>query len=162
LFAQAYLQSVACQLALSALSNPEIDAVMNEAIEAVALAVDTESAEVVELMSDGRPMVRAGTRVTRSGPAASIGVAARTVKFPLQGRDGPVGVLQVRPRSGRCSDHEVQFLESVAMVLGRALQRWRDDESVRLSEIRSRALADAALDCSLVALDPDGRIVGWN
>jgi PAS domain S-box-containing protein len=159
LFVQTYLHTVALRLAISALTNPDLDAVISEAIDAIAVAVDNDSVHVVEVTSDGSPRVRAGTQSMR--PSGSRG-ERDVIHIGIPGRIGSLGTLEVRPRLGRPNQDELEFLSSVAAILGSAIQRSRDDDALRQNEARFRMLADSVEDRSLIALDPDGRIVSWN
>jgi PAS domain S-box-containing protein len=159
LFVQAYLQAVACRMAVSALSNRDLNAVMSEAIGTVTAAMDSDAGHIVEFAPDGSPIVRAGTRSTR--PPWIQGASPDRVKVPIDGRIGSVGALEIRPHQTP-SVEEMQFLRCVASIIGSAMQRYREEETLRQSERRSRLLIDALKECSLISLDPEGRILSWN
>jgi PAS domain-containing protein len=161
LFAQAYLQSAACRFALSALSNPNLSVVLGEGLEAASLAVNAEAAQVFEVTSDGRVTWVAGGRSARREPSMSQ-VTGKRLDVPLPGRNEPIGLLRLRLIAGMLSGAERDFLDAIASAMGHAMQRARDEAQARREETRFRGLVDAARDRSLIALDPDGRIVTWN
>jgi PAS domain S-box-containing protein len=159
LFAQAYLNSMACSFALSALSNANLEVVFSEAIDAASLAVDAVSVQIIEFTSDGAETIRLQSQ---AAPSSEGGELKTLLDFPIPGRTGPIGILRLRLSTGAPTSLEEEFLTSVASVLGHAMQRSKDESQLRLEEERFRGLVDAEQDRSLIALDCEGRIVTWN
>jgi protein-histidine pros-kinase len=79
-----------------------------------------------------------------------------TVHIP--GHDAPFGVLGAYSASKRSfSADDINFLRSVANILATVMQRGRDEESVRRSEIYFRGLLESAPD-GMAIVDSEGRI----
>src|SRR3954467_3703919 len=91
----------------------------------------------------------------RSGLHAGFG-------FPVRDRRGVVGVMEFFAVDLREPDE--RLLATMAVLgnqIGQHVARRRDDEQVRASESRLRAMLEAALD-AVVTMDADGRVIGWN
>jgi PAS domain S-box-containing protein len=179
LMAQAYHESIVARLALRALHGLDTDSLVSEAISMMTEAIDCARVHVLELAIDGTPRLRGGVGPTRgmADRAAcalaeeSLPADARTTlvdgaqgpcAFVLRGRSGTVGILDIQPRRGGLNLEESHFLQSVAAVLGGALERERDIAALRASEERFRLLVDGVRDHALILLEKDGRIATWN
>ncbi len=80
-----------------------------------------------------------------------------TVHIP--GHDLPFGVLGAYSAASRSfSPDEINFLRSVANIIGTAMQRKRDEEAVRRSELYFRGLLESAPD-GMAIVDSEGRIL---
>jgi PAS domain-containing protein len=166
LFAQAYLQSIACRFAVSALWTSDLDALVTECLDAVSLTVDAASVQIIETSSEGGQTIRARTDMTRPGGTRRGGKEEGTrgaqLDFPLPGRVGPIGLLRVRFSANAASGDELEFLTAVANAMGAAMQRSGEELRLRQEQERLRRLVDAELDRALIALDPEGRIITWS
>src|SRR5690606_16632763 len=61
----------------------------------------------------------------------------------LQGAAQPYGVLGVHTRKKRTfTEQEIHFVQSVAHMLGAAIERHRAEEALRKSEVRYHAIFD--------------------
>ncbi|MGD0166643.1 MAG: PAS domain S-box protein [Gaiellaceae bacterium] len=97
-----------------------------------------------------------------------LGIVA-AVNVPIPGRDHPWGVLGVRTtRSRTPSESDVDFLSSIANVLGSAIEEREHEESLRsarASEAELHERLGAVVDASPVAIvetDVDRRVTVWN
>lgn len=80
-----------------------------------------------------------------------------TVHIP--GHELPFGVLGAySPTSRSFSAEDINFLRSVANIIGIAMQRKRDEEAVRRSEFYFRGLLESAPD-GMTIIDGEGRIL---
>jgi PAS domain S-box-containing protein len=80
-----------------------------------------------------------------------------TVHIP--GHELPFGVLGAYSSSSRSySSDDINFMRSVANIIATAMQRKRDEESVRRSEIYFRGLLESAPD-GMAIVDGEGRIL---
>ena len=82
---------------------------------------------------------------------------------PLTAGGRCLGWLRIRdPRADRARHLTAGFLQLIGIVLGRALARLEREQSLRDSQRYFRMAVEAASDMAIYAVDPDGRIVGWN
>jgi len=82
------------------------------------------------------------------------------VVIPTQ--SGPFGVLLAyssTPRQFR--DFEVGFLQSIANLVGEALQRFRTEQALHRTESRFRQVIDATLDV-VISIDGKANVIEWN
>jgi PAS domain S-box-containing protein len=105
--------------------------------------------------------VRSDANFPRAAAATEAGLAAAFC-FPLLSADGVEGCVEF------FADHEVEpsievlaTTASLGRRVGDALRRHRQDEAVRRSEARLRAVLEAALDCVVIA-DADGTVLEFN
>ncbi|WP_162415043.1 PAS domain S-box protein [Haloarcula salina] len=107
----------------------------------------SEPVVVEDLSGDDR--FRESTLLTDSGVVSGISVVVGS-------RDDPWGVLGTYATTGRSfSDDDVRFVQSVANVLGTAIQRHRSEQRRRESERRFREIAEVSPD-TIFRLDTDG------
>jgi PAS domain S-box-containing protein len=82
--------------------------------------------------------------------------------FPVRGPRGVVGVMEFF--SGDPREPDARLLATMRVLglqVGQFVARRRAEEEVRASEVRLRAILEAALD-AIVTMDADGRVTGWN
>jgi PAS domain S-box-containing protein len=116
------------------------------------------------LRTEGPVVARNLQSETRFRPAALVRKhgAVSGLSVRINTPDGPYGVIGTHAREERVySESDVSFLQSVANVLGEAVQRSKAEEALQLSEARLRALFSNTSQ-SFVLLDPDGVIVMAN
>jgi PAS domain S-box-containing protein len=84
------------------------------------------------------------------------------VTVVIHGRGQPFGVLAVHDLQPRnFTDNEVNFLQSVANILGLAIEQNRTESELRDSERRFHDIFDSSHDAIVIAT-PEGRIVDAN
>jgi PAS domain S-box-containing protein len=105
--------------------------------------------------------VRLDPNFPRSEAARDAGLAA-AMCFPVTSRHGPEALVEfftTAPLDPR--DTLLATAASMGRRVGDALHRHRDEQAVRRSEARLRAVLDAALDCVVIA-DGTGRVLEFN
>src|SRR5262245_20736697 len=105
--------------------------------------------------------VRLDPNFPRAQAARDAGLAA-AMCFPVTSRHGPEALVEfftTTPLEPR--DPLLATAASMGRRVGDALHRHRDEQAVRRSEARLRAVLDAALDCVVIA-DGTGRVVEFN
>ena len=105
--------------------------------------------------------VRLDPNFPRSEAARDAGLAA-AMCFPVTSRHGPEALVEfftTAPLDPR--DPLLATAASMGRRVGDALHRHRDEQAVRRSEARLRAVLDAALDCVVIA-DGTGRVLEFN
>ncbi|MCW3023093.1 MAG: domain S-box protein [Conexibacter sp.] len=148
--AQTLQQAAVAELGLHALRDGALQTLMDEAVEVVARTLDVELAEVSELLPNGDRRLLARS-ATDGGEAVTEPGAISSAEVPIPGRTEPFGTLAVQSRQPReFSEHEQNFLQTVANVLAAAVERARTEH--RLDEVRdeerrrlARDLHDEAL-----------------
>ena len=94
--------------------------------------------------------------------AARVAGLATAMCFPVASRDGIEAVVEFfTDRALRPREPLLATAASMGRRVGDALRRHRDDETVRRSEARLRAVLEAALDCVVIA-DGTGRVLDFN
>jgi PAS domain S-box-containing protein len=152
---QAEQQAAIADLARHALEGTGTASLLEEAVRRVAAVLEVEICKVAERVpGSARLRLRAGLGwVAGPGgrpqldPAPAPGERLAGAIVPIPGRSRPWGVLSAHTRMARdIGVQEVQFLRSVANVLAVALERRQDQEALRASEARHRALVEALPD----------------
>ena len=82
------------------------------------------------------------------------------VVIPTQA--GPFGVLLAYSGTQRqFRDYEIGFLQSIANLVGEALQRFRTEQALRRTESRFRQVIDSTLDV-VISMDSKANVIEWN
>ena len=147
-------QAAIATLGQEALSGIELDELLDASAAAAARELGADQIAVLERTRDGEGMLaRAGVRLPEgvlggvlppdpsrlkrdlgSRSVTSARIAARGLDF---------GVIEAHSRArGHFTEDDKHFLQSVANVLGAAVERTRHEELVRDSEAQFRELAD--------------------
>jgi PAS domain S-box-containing protein len=131
---RALQQEAVAALGLQALSNHDLETIMDEAAATVARTLDVGLVSVAEIVAGGETLVvRAGYgwgngsvgRVAAEGPQSALSVL-------IAGRDGPFGALGAFSREARAfSATDVNFLQAVANVIATAVERADAERTVR-------------------------------
>ena len=81
---------------------------------------------------------------------------------PIRYRGETIGVIHLADeREGMAPPARVEFIESVAPLIGEAVHRFDDDEALRKASLYARGLLEASLD-PLVTISPQGKITDVN
>jgi len=97
----------------------------------------------------------------RADAARRAGLRA-AFAFPLRSPRGIVGVMEFFSRELREPDERLLWtMRAVGSQVGQFVARRHAEEGVRSSELRLRAMLEAALD-AVVTMDHRGRVLGWN
>ena len=100
-------------------------------------------------------------RLSPLGGRPTAGLAAAFC-FALSSADGVEGFVEFfADRALDPSDEVLATTASLGRRVGDALRRHRQDEAMRRSEARLRAVLDAALDCVVIA-DAEGTVIEFN
>jgi PAS domain S-box-containing protein len=95
------------------------------------------------------------------GNCIASGYASITV-IPIRYRDEPLGAIHLADaRPGRIPLASVEFLESMAPLIGEAIHRFDIEEALRQACLYARSLIEASLD-PLVTISPEGEITDVN
>jgi PAS domain S-box-containing protein len=153
------------RLSVRALAGSVIDGIARDAV------VELDSFTAYTLSSDRPVIVENLARETRFVPPPfllELGiVSAADVAIP--GREHPWGVLGARSTRRRTfSEGDIDFLRSLANVLGSAIEQRRHEQSLRSSRADAAELNErlsAVIDASpivIVEIDLDRRVTLWN
>jgi PAS domain S-box-containing protein len=130
----------------------------NGLVGAATVSADTESQAGYTLLSDEPVVVedlRTETRFSVPPLLRDHGVVSG-LSVVIRGQERPFGVLGAHTATRRAfTVDDVSFAQSVANVLGQAVQRQRAEAALRDSEQRFRALIEKSLDLISI-LDRDG------
>jgi signal transduction histidine kinase len=134
-------QAAVADLGRQAISSGGEECLMHRAAEAVATILDADRVAVLELESAGRELTIRADCVTKPGGTeleplglAAIGagrpavVMQNALSAPIEGKDGPWGVITVLHDGGEMGDDDVLFVQAVANVLGAVVARAREAE----------------------------------
>lgn len=193
-------QSAVAELGLQALANPDLERLFERTVELVSDTLETELCKILELLPEGRCLLRAGVGWEKGlvgkavvgagrdsqagftlkskepvvvedwsnesrfrGPDLLTGHGVRSgVSVVIEGRSRPFGVLGVHSRRRRIfSDEDISFLQSVANVLGSAVDRQLSESALRQSEETTRAIVDTCID-GIITIDESGAIRSFN
>ncbi len=165
----ARLQAAVAEVGQEALHNEPSQKVIDQAVARAAQVLRVDYARVLELLPDGKTLLRAGFgwksevaghttgSASNETPAAIGGVSA---VIPTE--RGPYGVFSVHTRARRgFTKDEANFVQSIANVLGSMIERERDDEALRKSGEQLRDLYNNA-PCGYHSIDKDGVYVQIN
>ncbi|MCA1679651.1 MAG: SpoIIE family protein phosphatase, partial [Actinobacteria bacterium] len=107
------------------------------------------------------PDLRLERNFPRARPAAAAGLRC-ALAFPVRGREGVLGAVEVLSASGAQVDESLlQSLTTVGSQIGQYIGHARADVAARRSEALKATVLEAALDC-IVIMDHRGRVVEWN
>jgi PAS domain S-box-containing protein len=107
------------------------------------------------------PDVLADDNFPRAPAARRAGLHAAFC-FPVRSAGGVIGVIEFFTGEPRPPDAELlATMVTLGDLIGQAVERRRDAETLRANEARHRAMLDAALDC-IVTMDHEGRVVDFN
>jgi len=82
--------------------------------------------------------------------------------FPVMRGDDPIGVIELFSHEIRERDAEIYALtEALGRQVGEFVEALRAEEAVRISEARTRAVLESALD-AVITMDGEGRVVEFN
>lgn len=164
-------QAAIAHLADLALGEPDLDVVLRAACAECLDVLDLPEARILEQQDDCSLSIRC--RVARARPgsaippwhaaapplgvsaiAAATGLQPSTVQpaslraltsIPIGGSDDRFGILELhRPYAREFSELEVNFISAVARLLGRAVDRNREIEAMRLANDELAVQADEA------------------
>src|SRR6184192_3584577 len=119
------------------------------------------------VLRTGQPLLvtpEVHAELERRGEVELIGAPSIDwVGVPLQTGDRTIGVLAVQTYSPgvRYGEREKEILEFVSTQVAMAVERSRAEVEVRASEVRLKAIIDAALD-AVITMDGDGMIRSWS
>jgi len=147
---QSLQQMVIAEFAQQALGNPDLEQVMSNAAEIVALTLDVENCRIMQLDADdaslvvraayGGPPEMLGRKLPLPDPASETGrvLALRKgvviedggAEVPIPGqKNGPLGVLGAYSQSARgFTADELNFLQSIANNIAVAIERKSAEE----------------------------------
>ncbi len=95
------------------------------------------------------------------GACIANGFASLAV-IPIRYRGEPLGAIHLSdPDPGRVPVDNVEFLESLAPLVGEAIHRFSVENALRTASHHARSLIEASLD-PLVTISPDGKITDVN
>jgi diguanylate cyclase (GGDEF)-like protein len=177
--ARARQQSVVARLGQRALDRVPPEVLLSEAAAAVQATLGVTSCRILELSHDGRTLecraqagsdagpsflpatadVPAGRAITGSSPVVVRNTMATSVLAAIGGSGRPYGVLETTDtRADALPPGEVDFLVTVAMLLGGAIARSDAEREIRhrafhdpLSGLANRTLFRDRVDHALVA-----------
>jgi PAS domain S-box-containing protein len=94
--------------------------------------------------------------------AARLAGLRGAVAFPIHTATGVVGVVELFSDRVRSEDPgQLELLAAVGAQVGEFVDGLRSDEALRVSEARTRAVVESAIDC-LITMDHRGRVVEFN
>lgn len=165
-------QAAIARLAECALGEPDLDVVLQTACEECLSLLDIEEARILVYQEEANGLtLRCRARQPQPSPAlpvwhaaappagasavpAGLGLVPGTMfpaglramtSLPIGSADDPFGVLELhRPYAREFSELEVNFISAVARLLGRAVERDRELEAMRLANDELAAQADEA------------------
>ena len=163
-------QASVAELGRRALAGADLGDLVEDAIAAVQQTLAVQHCAVWQL-TDQQGALRVGgstpddlvrphmEQTLKSGRPTIVGPPVSGVMVPIQGRDGPFGVLGAHTVDARTfTPEDVGFLQTVANVLGTAIQRaWAEQELSReakhdpLTGLPNRALFRERLGSALAA-----------
>ncbi len=143
-------------LGLLALGGVSPEDLMDAVVARIAEILEVERVAILEGTSAGERRLRAG--IGWQGDAEAIDDAASGVSVTVRCRDSAWGRLEVRSALPRpFTDHDVDFMRSVANTLGMAIASARDEEELRRRSAEITRLAAARQRIVAEALDAEDR-----
>ncbi|HKP21400.1 MAG TPA: ATP-binding protein [Thermoleophilaceae bacterium] len=134
-------QAAVADLGRQAIASGGEECLMQRAAETVAAILGADRVAVLELEDGGRDLVVRADCVAKPGgrELEPIGLAAlgagrpavvmrKALTAPIEGRDGPWGVITVLQENGELGDDDVSFVQGVANVLGAVVARAREEQ----------------------------------
>jgi PAS domain S-box-containing protein len=98
----------------------------------------------------------------RRAEAARLAGLRGAVAFPIHTASGVVGVMELFSDHVRSEEpDQLELLSAMGAQVGEFVDGLRSDEALRVSEARTRAVFESALDC-VVTMDHRGRVVEFN
>src|SRR5262249_6132661 len=117
------------------------------------------------VLESGRPEWLTDAPVDGNFPRAAVaqrGGLHAAFAFPLTSPRGQVGVMEFFSREVRPPDRALlNTMRVLGSQVGQFVARRNAERDVRASELRMRAMLEAALD-AVVTIGHDGRVLGWN
>ena len=96
-----------------------------------------------------------------AGLLLSLGIRSG-MSVVIKGREAPWGVLGAHSRVPRSyTRNEIEFFRSVAHILAQAIERWRAESDLRISEERVRAIIESVSE-GVVFVDRNGHLTYGN
>jgi signal transduction histidine kinase len=134
-------QAAVADLGRQAIGPGGEECLMHRAAEAVATILGADRVAVLELEAGGRDLALRADHVAKPGgrELEPIGLAAlgagrpavvmrNALSAPIEGKDGPWGVITVLHGGGELGDDDVSFVQAVANVLGAVVARAREEQ----------------------------------